>query len=65
MEYTEEDVQPMKARWIFALLSVVVGANPSYYALEQFMIAIWWKIGIPKLYKKDDGVFLFKFHIRR
>lgn len=65
VEYSEADVKPTVEKWQNSLLGAVIGANPTFYAMEQFILVRWKKIGIPKIFKKDNDIFLLKFRTRQ
>lgn len=58
--YTVEEVRPTIEKLKFSL----IGHSVSYYAMEQYIAARWSAIARPRLFRKDNEAFIFRFQTK-
>lgn len=64
VEFSDEDVRPSIAQWEHSLVGAVMEVWVSYYVMEQFVAARWSEFTKPKIFRANNGVFVFRFQKR-
>lgn len=60
-KFSADEVAEVEAEWNATLIGVLVGARLPLQGMDTFMES-HWKIPQPKIFLKDNGVWVFKFH---
>ncbi|GAA0148380.1 hypothetical protein LIER_07842 [Lithospermum erythrorhizon] len=61
VKYQSTDVMPSINWWKSATYGYVMGLNPNFITIEQFVESRWKGFGFKKMYKLAFGLFLFQF----
>ncbi|KAL8129707.1 hypothetical protein V2J09_018862 [Rumex salicifolius] len=61
IESTNEDIADQVAKWNLTLVGAPVGENISFKFMEKFIATHWNNIMLPRILRKDNGLFVFHF----
>ncbi|XP_074304746.1 uncharacterized protein LOC141639537 [Silene latifolia] len=61
LQFTTEDIKPEVEFWNHSVICYILGANPPWDIVENYVYNVWEQFGIDKVSFLDNGVFIVKF----
>ncbi|XP_074278418.1 uncharacterized protein LOC141602008 [Silene latifolia] len=61
LQFTSEDIQPEVEFWKNSVFCYVLGANPPWKLIEDYVYDVWGDFGVDRVSFLDNGIFLVRF----
>ncbi|XP_074283278.1 uncharacterized protein LOC141607831 [Silene latifolia] len=61
LQFTESEVQKELAFWKNSVICFILGGNPPWDVVEEFILGLWDEYGIDRIFFMPSGVFLVRF----